>query len=229
MRRLSLWGLLILVLILAACGGDKDKDNGGASRGSENTPLPTTTATDVPTATTIPIITNPTLPPPATIDVRSPNSNATSGNVGQPTSQTAPIPTRGGGPTLPPTWTPSSGSSAATTPSVAPPTLVIPTFERPAICDSFAPDYERNIDQHFVNTDLTIYWFPVAAEGVIYAVELYDVAGVVVFSTEIPETQITFTGDYFPTRGTYYWTVRAKQNGAVIDCGAIDNEVFVNG
>ena len=188
------------------------------------------TATDLPTATTIPVITNPTLPPAATIDVRNPNANATSANAGQPAGgPTSPNPTRSGGPTLPPTWTPSSGNGSILTPSAVPVTQVEPTFERPAICANFVPDYSRNIDQHYIETDLTIYWFPVDDAEVTYVVELYDVASVVVLSTEVTEAQITFTGNLFPSRGTYYWTVRAKQNGVIINCGAIDNEVFVNG
>lgn len=230
MRRFLIGGLpLILVLVLAACGGDDKKDNGGSGGGGVSTPLPTTAATDVPTATTIPIITNPTLPPAATIDVQNPSGN-TAGNAGQPSSQTSPIPTRGGGPTLPPTWTPSSGNNAAAiTPSAIPATVIESTFERPAICNTFVPDYTQTPDQHLVNTDLTIYWFPVEAEGVTYKVDLYNRAGVVVFSTEVPETQITFTGDYFPSRGTYYWVVQANQNGVLMNCGPIDNEVFVSG
>lgn len=229
MRRFSLWGVLVIALVLAACGGDKEKDDGGSGGAVENTPIPNITATDVPTATTIPVITNPTLPPAATIDIRNPSSNTSSGSTSQPANQASPIPTRGGGPTLPPTWTPSSGNSAAQTPSAIPATLAEPTFERPAMCNSFIPDYTLNIDQHFVETDLTIYWFPVDAPGVTYTVELYDVAGVVVFSSEVAETKVTFVGDLFPSRGNYYWAVRAKQNGIILNCGAIDNEVFVNG
>lgn len=234
MRRFSIWGLLlILALVLAACGGDDKKDDGGDSGGGEtiNTPLPAIVATALPIATaTFPPITNPTLPPAATIDVRNSNGNAASGNTRQPTAQTSPLPTRGGAATLPPTWTPSSGNnSVGVTPSVVSPTVVEPTIERPAICETFAPDFQKNPDQHYIDSDLTIYWLPVSSEGVAYSVELYDPSNVMIFTTEVTETQITFTGDHFPSRGMYYWVVQAKLNGVVINCGVVDNEVFVSG
>ncbi|MBI5929104.1 MAG: hypothetical protein HY862_07340 [Chloroflexi bacterium] len=227
MRRFLFLAMLVLILVLAACGNKKDNSDGGSGGGNNNTAT-TTIPTDQPTATSIPAITNPTLPPAATIDVSNPNGNTTSS--GAVTSQPSPQPTRGGGSTLPPTWTPSSGVAAtAITPSAIPPTVIQPTIGRLEICINFAPDYTRNVDQHIVSTDLTIYWFPVDGEGITYVVELYNVAGVVVYSTEIPETQVTFAADLFPTRGTYYWNVRAKQNGVDVPCGAIDNEIFVNG
>lgn len=228
MRRRLFWGLLAMLMLLAACGGgDDDKDNGSSGGDVVSTDLPTPTT--MPTAT-VPTINVSTPLPPVATDAGSQSDTTSSIQGEQATAIPTPFPTRRSGPTLPPTWTPTvRPSPTIVIPTAITPTEIPPTIERLVMCASFEPDYAQNLEQHFVNTDLTVYWFPVEATGITYVVELYNVAGELVLSMEIPETQITFTGDQFPTVGTYFWTVKAKQNGALVDCGFTENEIFVSG
>jgi hypothetical protein len=243
MRRMKFISLGLLAIVLVACGGGDDE---GGDGGGSNNPAATNTASvqqENPPVNTIAFPTNPPLPPAATIDT-SGTGNSNTGSTAQPTGQPSAFPTRGGRSTLPPTWTPAgfqgSGQTGNTpvgsTPgtdlstNLAPPT-VEPTVERNPICADFSADYVQNqpSEQHYIQTELTIYWFPIAAEGVVYLVQLYDVTGVAVYSVEVPVPQVTFEAAMFPTAGTYAWSVIAYQNGAVVSCGAIDDEIFVFG
>jgi hypothetical protein len=252
MRRMKFISLgLLLAIVLVACGGGDDEGGDGGGSNNPAATSPADTQQNNPPANTTAFPTNPPLPPAATID---PNSAGSGNGNNQPTVAATPFPTRGGGgATLPPTWTPASfqgsgqtgntpagGTGATTAPgstpnnglstNLTPPTTEPPTIERDPACANFGPDYDLNqpAERHITEAELTIHWFPVESEGIIYLVQLYDVTGRAVYVVEVPETQVTFAAELFPTVGTYSWTVFAYRNGELTGCGVIDDEIFVS-
>ncbi|MBN1680560.1 MAG: hypothetical protein JW966_09725 [Anaerolineae bacterium] len=237
---------LVLVLVLAACGGDDNEDTA--------TPSPSVTA--VPTSTPLPPAWTPA--PPGFIPSETPtpdegeligSGEGEQGDASANDAQTAEgdggaagAESDGSGLVLPPTWTPFTRPTVTPLPTSAelnPETLDSGTSSElpspvpvgpsrtpmPESCNQFT---SLTADQRTASGQPAVVSWTAMPEAAKYLVELRHPNGGVVFGTIIDGTTYEFDGELFETKGVYGWQVVPISDRDERACFPLTGEIIVS-
>lgn len=207
-----LWLVLVLLTIVAACGGEDEGDSNGESN--------ELAATETPAGAV-----RPTLPPAATIDLNATAARRTAAPDSTVTSRPR------SGPTLPPSSTPTLTPVPSSTPTSTPTLTYTPPATELPICQGFAVDSFLNRENRTRREDdeITVYWIPPTAEGNFsYLVRLYNSTEHLLWEATTTDIRYTFDSRYFFSGNIYFWQVTLLQDGVDIGCTPLDDEIIVN-
>jgi hypothetical protein len=198
---------LVVCFVLAACGGNASPD---------------------PTALPDPASTEPVSAPLGETTEETSGLQAEASPVLPSTS--TPLPTaRSGRPTLPPSWTPTTGptSTAVLTPTPSATQPIPPTAAvSETACLNFAVDPERTTASFRLGESPTLAWTPV--EGArLYRVFVFDATETRLHEQLVEATEYTVPADVFQEVGVYGWLSEPLDPVGIQMCFGLGRELEV--